>query len=68
MGDLSRSMAFIIIIIILSSTAIGSMLPEAGNILAGKIGVRAHFFNVFFLALGIIGVGMAFYLGYKHGG
>jgi len=45
-----------------------SVLPELGNLLAKGIGVGAHQFNIVFLALGITGVGMALYLGYRYGG
>ena len=68
MGNLSRSMALCFILIFLISTAIGSMAPEFGNLLAAKINVRAHFFNIYFLVLGVLGVGMALYLGYRAGG
>jgi len=68
MGDLSRILALCFILIFLVGTAIGSVLPEFGNILATKIGIRAHFFNVYFFVLGIVGIGLALYLGYRAGG
>ena len=68
MGDLSRILALCFILIFLVGTAIGSVLPEFGNILATKIGIRAHFFNVYFFVLGIVGIGLALYLGYRSGG
>ena len=68
MGCEARTMAFCIILVFLVGTAIGSMAPEFGNILAQRIGVRAHFFNVYFLVLGVVGIGVALYLGYTRGG
>ena len=68
MGDLSRGMALCFILVFIIATAVGSTLPEFGNLLATKIGVRAHFFNVYFLVLGIVGIGLALYLGYTGGG
>jgi len=65
MGDLSRGLALCIILVFLLSTAVGSVLPEFGNILAQRIGVWAHQFNIVFLALGIVGIGMALYFGYR---
>ena len=65
LGFLSRGMALYIILIFLCSTAIGSMAPEFGNLVAKGIGVWSHFFNKFFLALAIIGIGVALYLGYR---
>jgi len=67
MGDLPRDLAFCIIFAFLSSTAIGSILPEFGNLLAQRVGVWAHRFNIVFLALGIAGIGVALYLGYRCG-
>ena len=66
MGGLSRIMALGAIGLFLACTAIGSVLPEFGNLLAQKVNLRAHYFNIFFLIVGIIGVGVALYLGYKH--
>jgi len=68
LGDLSRIVALCIVAIFLLGTAIGSVLPEFGNIVATRIGVGAHQFNIVFLALGIVGVGLALYLGYRCGG
>ena len=68
MGDLSRVMALCIILIFLIGTAIGSALPEFGNLLAHRISVGSHSFNILFLAVGIVGVGVALYLGYTYRG
>ena len=68
MGIDARGLAFCIILIFLAGTAIGSVLPEFGNLLATKIGIRAHFFNVYFLILGVVGIGVALYLGYTGSG
>lgn len=68
LGDLARGMASGAVLVFLAGTAVSSVLPEFGNLLAHKIGVRAHFFNVYFLVLGILGIGLALYLGYRGGG
>jgi len=68
MGTEARAMAFIAILIFFIGTAVGSALPEFGNLLAKEIGVRGHFFNIHFLVLGIVGISVALYLGYKCGG
>ena len=68
MGDTARGLALCFILVFLVATAIGSMAPEFGNLLAGRIGVRSHFFNIHFLVLGVLGIGLALYLGYRAGG
>ena len=68
LGNTARELAFYFIFVFLISTAIGSVLPEFGNLLAAKIGIRAHFFNVYFFTLGVVGIGLALYLGYRAGG
>ena len=68
MGCETRGLALCFILVFLVGTAIGSVLPEFGNLLAEKIGVRAHFFNIYFLVLGVLGIGLALYLGYTGGG
>ena len=65
LGNTARGLAFCFILVFIVATAIGSMAPEFGNLLATKIGIRAHFFNVYFLVLGIVGIGVALYLGYR---
>jgi hypothetical protein len=67
MGSKTRGMAFRFIPVFLISTAIGSTAPEFGDLLAQKIGIDAHFFNIHFLVLGIVGIGVALYLGYTGG-
>ena len=68
MGIDARIMALGVILAFFVGTAIGSALPEFGNLVATRIGIWAHSFNVLFLALGIIGIGVALYLGYRCGG
>ena len=68
MGFETRGLALCFILVFLVATAVGSMAPEFGNLLAAKIGIRAHFFNIYFLVLGILGIGLALYLGYRYGG
>ena len=68
LGNSARALALCFILVFLAGTATGSVLPEFGNLLATKIGIRAHFFNVYFLVLGFMGVGLALYLGYHGGG
>lgn len=65
MGFETRGLALCFILVFFFATAIGSALPEFGNLLAAKIGIRAHFFNIHFLVLGILGIGVALYLGYR---
>jgi len=67
MGCDARTMALYVILIFFIGTAIGSVLPEFGNLLAQRLGIGAHQFNVVFLALGIVGIGVALYLGYRCG-
>ena len=67
MGCETRGLALCFILVFLVATAIGSMAPEFGNIMAKRVGVRSHFFNIYFLVLGIMGVGLALYLGYRAG-
>ena len=66
MGDLPRVVALRAILIFLACIALGSVLPEFGNLLAIRLGNDAHSFNILFLILGLIGVGMALYLGYTR--
>lgn len=64
-GNMSRGTALLLVVVFLIGTAVGSILPEFGNILARKAGVWAHYFNIYFLIIGIIGVVLALYLGYR---
>ena len=68
MGDIPRSLAFLAVFVFFCATAIGSVLPEFGNLLAQRLGMWEHFFNIYFLVLGITGIGLALYLGYRAGG
>jgi len=68
MGCETRGLALCFVLVFLVATAVGSTLPEFGNLLAQRIGVRAHFFNVWFLVLGFVGVSLALYLGYRASG
>jgi len=49
LGHLSRVLALRIVLVILIGTAIGSVLPEFGNVLAARIDIGAHAFNIIFL-------------------
>ena len=46
-------------------TAVGSVLPEFGDVLAVHLKIEPHFFNVFFLFLGIIGCVLSYLIGRK---
>jgi len=67
MGVGARGLALCIILVFIIGTAVGSVLPEFGNLLAQRLGIWGHSFNILFLALGIAGVGLALYLGYRCG-
>jgi len=62
----TRTMAFLFIFMFLVGTAIGSILPEFGNVLAVAISYPGHCFNPLFLVIGIAGIVLAFYLGYRR--
>jgi len=66
MGGLSRGMAFCTVTIILCGTAIGSVLPESGNFISVMLKMPVHSFNPYFLSLGIIGIMLACYFGYRR--
>ncbi len=68
MGGLPRGLALCVVLIFLACTALGSVLPEFGNLLAVRLGNDAHSLNILFLILGLVGVGVALYLGYTHSG
>ena len=64
----TRSMALRAFIIVLIGTAIGSVLPETGNLWASYIGFEGravHAFNYCFLIVGIIGISVALYIRYR---
>ena len=65
LGFLTRSVALRVIVVFFGGTFIGSILPEFGNVLAERLGLWSHQFNVFFLTLGIIGIVLACVIGYK---
>lgn len=62
-GLLPRGVAFRAVCVFLVATVVGSVLPEFGNLAAVALGLQVHTFNVVFLSLGIIGVGMALHIG-----
>jgi hypothetical protein len=62
MGNKSRAMALRFIIVFLFASFIGSIAPESGNIVAGKLNLYPHIFNVGFLIVGFAGFGLALYL------
>ena len=68
LDNLSRGLALYPILVFFLGTAIGSVAPEFGNIVAERLGLWAHRFNIVFLALGLAGVGLALYLGYMGSG
>jgi hypothetical protein len=61
----TRGLALRIIVIFLFGTGVGSVLPESGNALAYLLKITAHYFNIVFLAIGVIGTLLALYFGYK---
>ena len=66
-GFTARSVALRLVLIFLAGTLLGSLAPELGNILAFLLGLppeKGHIFNPVFLAIGIIGTGLALYPGY----
>lgn len=68
MGNTARGMAFCTVAVILLGTAVGSMLPETGNVAAIMLDVPAgqeHIFNPVFFALGFVGIVLACYIGYR---
>ena len=66
MGDSARVMALGLVGIFLIATLVGSLFPECGNIVAKRLDMWAHSFNGIFLALGIVGIVLALYLGYRN--
>ena len=65
MGNTTRSLAFRTIVVILAGTAVGSMLPEMGNVVAGTLNLPAHIFNQVFLFVGVTGVMLALFTGHR---
>ncbi len=68
LGNSARGMALRIIAVFLGGTLVGSLAPETGNFLAYALKLprgEGHFFNPFFLILGIIGIVLACVFGYR---
>ena len=64
LGDFARIMALWMVIGIL----IGSVMPEFGNLAAHKLAIYPHYFNRYFLVVGILGImgfGLALYLRHR---
>lgn len=64
-GSLTRGLAFRFVLILVIGTALGSTLPEAGDILALRLGIWPHDFNVVFCIVGFLGIGLAYYLRHR---
>jgi hypothetical protein len=62
MGNKSRVMALQFIYLFFFVTFIGSITPEFGNIVAGKLNLYPHIFNIGFLIVGFTVFGLALYL------
>lgn len=61
-GDSTRIMALALVFIIV----FGASLPELGNILAYKLGLKnAHYFNKFFLVGGLVAFAICSYALYS---
>ncbi len=67
MGITARSMALFIVVIFLVGTLVGSVLPEFGDVLALRLKLPPHFFNIWFFVLGWVCIGLALYFGYRSG-
>ncbi len=65
----SRNLALCIVSVFLVGTLIGSLATESGNVLSYYLNLSCesgHFFNPYFLAVGIIGVMLALFTRYKR--
>ena len=51
-GHSSRNIAFLVLI----AVPVGNLLCESGNLLAVWLGFASHYFNQWFLVIGIVGV------------
>lgn len=51
-GHASRSVALLIFV----SIPLGNLLCESGNLLALRLGLETHFFNAWFLVVGVLGM------------
>jgi len=61
LGNFARTMALWMVIGIL----VGSVMPEFGNLVARGLEIKSHYFNGYFLVVGILGIlgfGLALYL------
>ena len=45
-----------IALLLLVAVPIGNLLCESGNLLAGALGLTSHYFNPWFLVIGIAGI------------
>ena len=48
----SRSIALLVLVAI----PLGNLLCESGNLLAGWLGLSSHYFNKWFLVIGVVGI------------
>jgi hypothetical protein len=67
MDSASRKLAHRSLVVIVISTALGSLLPEPADVVALWLKIYPHTFNYLFLAIGVIGVGVALLIGYRNG-
>jgi len=51
-GDTARSVALFILIAVL----VGNLLCESGNLLAIRLALPGHYFNKWFLVIGLLGM------------
>ncbi len=68
MGFASRVMALRTVAVFLLGTLVGSLVPESGSILAYNMGIFPHALNPLFLAVGIVGIGLACVVGHRKSG
>ncbi len=63
-GVSARVLAFRVVVVFIVGALVGSMSPESGNVLALYLKMpyaSGHFFNPLFLAIGIVGIGVALF-------
>lgn len=65
LGFGSRGLAWRFVVVLVFGTALGSTLPETGDLLALRLNIWPHEFNIVFCIIGFIGVGLAFYLRHR---
>lgn len=51
-GNTSRKLALYLFVAI----PLGNLLCELGNLLAGSLGLKVHYFNIWFLVIGVLGM------------